>query len=381
MKRFFDKVAQHLDKLDAESVRGQYKGLADEFAFLEAVLRTMGEGVIVATGNGELAYANPAAEQLAHFDFQRAKGKPLSKVLPGWDWEDMLAPAAETDWVRAASREIEVTYPERRTLELRVMPNGTSTVVVLIRDVTLVHAREADALESSRIEAIQQLAAGVAHEIGNPLNALSLNLDLLARDLRREPESERRARLLADVETAKREVKRIDTINRSFLAALRPMKPNLSPGSLADPLKTTLAELQPRFEDRGVHVTLDLPQALPAVLLDAGQMQQVFFNLIKNALEAMKDGGGLAIAIDVSDANVEVSFCDTGGGIPAADLARIFEPYRTTKGAEGNGLGLLICRRIVRAHGGEIDVESKEGEGTRFTVRLPRIEKRVRRLA
>ena len=78
---------------------------------------------------------------------------------------------------------------------------------------------------------------------------------------------------------------------------------------------------------------------------------------------------------------VEVSFCDTGGGIPAADLARIFEPYRTTKGAEGNGLGLLICRRIVRAHGGEIDVESKEGEGTRFTVRLPRIEKRVRRLA
>ena len=82
MKRFFDKVAQHLDKLDAESVRGQYKGLADEFAFLEAVLRTMGEGVIVATGNGELAYANPAAEQLAHFDFQRGHTAVISFCSP-----------------------------------------------------------------------------------------------------------------------------------------------------------------------------------------------------------------------------------------------------------------------------------------------------------
>ena len=181
MKRFFDKVAQHLDKLDAESVRGQYKGLADEFAFLEAVLRTMGEGVLVVSEQGELAYANPAAEKLAYLDFASSKGKPIAKVLPGWDWSDLLAPAAETDWTRAAAREIELTYPEHRILELRAMPNGTATVV-LLRDVTLAHAREKDALESSRIEAIQQLASGVAHEIGNPLNAIALNLQLLKRD-------------------------------------------------------------------------------------------------------------------------------------------------------------------------------------------------------
>ena len=379
MKRFFDKVAQHIDKLDAESVRGQYKGLADEFAFLEAVFRAMGEGVIVVSGDRSIAYANPAAEKLAHFDFTASKGKPLAKVLPGWDWNDLLAPAVTADWTRAASREIELTYPEHRILELRAMPNGPATIV-LMRDVTLAHAQEEDALESSRIEAIQQLASGVAHEIGNPLNALSLNLDLLARDIRKEPEGERRERLLADIDTARREVKRIDAINRSFLAALRPIKPMLVPGSMADPLKATLAELQPRFEDRGIHVTLNLPPALPTVLFDNAQMQQVFFNLIKNALEAMKDGGALEISVETDDANVSVSFCDTGGGIPAADLARIFEPYRTTKGASGNGLGLMVCRRIVRAHGGEIDVESKEGEGTRFTVRLPRLEKRVRRL-
>ena len=380
VKRFFDKVAQHLDKLDAESVRGQYKGLADEFAFLEAVLRAMGEGVVVATAGGRLAYANPAAEKLLQFNYAAAKGKPLAKTLPGWDWADLLAPAAEADWARAAAREVELSYPERRILELRTMPSGTATVV-MIRDVTLAHAREADALESSRTEAIQQLASGVAHEIGNPLNALSLNLDLMARDLRKEPDSERRARLLADIEIAKRDVKRIDAINRGFLAALRPVRPTLVPGALDRPLKETLQELEGRFKDRNIHVTLNLPPALPTVLFDDGQMRQVFFNLVKNALEAMKDGGTLEVNLGASDTFVEATFCDTGGGIPADELARIFEPYRTTKGAAGNGLGLMVCRRIVRAHGGEIDVESKEGEGTRFTVRLPRLEKRVRRLA
>ena len=380
MKRFFDKVAQHIDKLDAESVRGQYKGLADEFAFLDAVFRAMGEGVIVVSDKGTIAYANPAAEKLAYFDFSSSKGKSIAKVIPGWDWNDLLEPAVASDWTRTASREIEITYPEHRILELRSMPDGTATVV-LIRDVTLARLREESALESGRIEAIQHLAAGVAHEIGNPLNALALNLDLLARDIRKEPEGERRTRLLADIETARREVKRIDAINRSFLAALRPVKPVLAPGSLADPLKATLAELKQRFEDRNIHAVLDLPPALPTVLFDAGQMQQVFFNLIKNALEAMKDGGTLDIGFEISDAYVTVFISDTGGGISAAEMARLFEPYRTTKGSAGNGLGLMVCRRIVRAHGGEIDVESKEGEGTRFKVRLPRLEKRVRRLA
>ena len=108
-------------------------------------------------------------------------------------------------------------------------------------------------------------------------------------------------------------------------------------------------------------------------------MEQVFFNLVKNALEAMKDGGALDIAVAADDRDVRVFFRDNGSGMDAATLSRIFEPYHTTK-AEGTGLGLMVSRRIVRAHGGEIDVESKPGAGTTFTVRIPRLEKRVRRL-
>ena len=108
-------------------------------------------------------------------------------------------------------------------------------------------------------------------------------------------------------------------------------------------------------------------------------MEQVFFNLIKNALEAMKDGGELAITLNADDESVSVAIRDTGAGMPPSALAALFEPSRTTK-QNGTGLGLMLSRRIVRAHGGDIDVESKEGVGTKFTVTLPRLEKRVRRL-
>ena len=201
----------------------------------------------------------------------------------------------------------------------------------------------------------------------------------MAREFRREPDPERRERLLADVATAQNEIKRIADINRGFLNAMRPIRPNLVPASLADPLKDTLKTMKTLIEDRRIRVLLDLPPVLPPACLDCAQMEQVFFNLIKNALEAMKDGGELAITLDSDDDVVTVSFLDSGKGMTPDAVAALFEPYRTSK-QSGTGLGLMISRRIVRAHGGEIDVESKEGEGTKFIVRIPRLEKRVRRL-
>ena len=380
MRGFFKKVAEHIDKLDSEGQRKQYRLLVEELSFFESVFRSMREGVLVVDSTGRTVYANEAVARLTGFDCAKAKGRPVRHILPDWDWNRLLAPSDEGDgWARQASCELEVSYPERRILEIQSTPSANGTVL-LVRDVTLAHAREASALESGRTDAVCELASGVAHEIGNPLNALSLNLEMLAREFRREPDAERRARLLSDIDVARQEVKRIDAINRSFLAALRPVALDLAPGSPADPLKDTLAEMRNQFEERRIHVSLDLPPALPPVMIDRAQMRQVFFNIVKNALEAMKDGGSLDIEIAADDNNVYTSFRDSGAGISDAALARIFEPYRTTK-AKGNGLGLMICRRIVRAHGGDIDVESKSGAGTKFTVTLPRLERRVRRLS
>lgn len=377
MNVFFDKVAQHLDKLDAADRRRQFKLLTDEIAFLESVFDTLKEGILVLSEKGILRYANVAADVLTGCPCTKTRGRPVQKTIPGWDWENLLLPARD-GWNRTTAQELEILYPERRILEVTARPFQTGTVV-LIRDVTVAHDRTESALETSRTDAVRDLAAGVAHEIGNPLNALSLNLQLLAREFRHEPDAERRARLQHDIATAQNEIKRLEGIIKGFLSALRPVKPNLTPASPADPLKNTLSALKAQFEDRRIQVQLNLPSVLPPVMLDHAQMEQVFFNLVKNALEAMKDGGALTIDLAADDHDVRIAFHDNGTGMDAAALAALFEPYRTTK-THGTGLGLMVCRRIVRAHGGEIDVESKPGVGTTFTVRLPRLEKRVRRL-
>ncbi len=377
MSVFFDKVAQRLDKLDAADRRRQFRQLADEIGFFESVFDTLREGVLVVSPSGDLLYANHAAEALTGCPCSKSRGKPVRKTISGWDWDNLLHPAQE-GWNRASAQELEVLYPEHRILEINAMPSRNGTVV-LVRDVTLARAREESARESSRTDAVRDLAAGVAHEIGNPLNAISLNLQLLGREFRLEPDEERRARLLHDISTAQNEVKRLEGIIKGFLSALRPAKLNLVPGSLVDPLTDTLDALKTQFEDRRIQTQLNLPSALPTVLVDRAQMEQVFFNLIKNALEAMKDGGSLDIEVAADDRDVHVVFRDNGSGMDAATLAHIFEPYQTSK-ENGNGLGLMLSRRIVHAHGGEIDVESKPGTGTAFTVRIPRLEKRVRRL-
>ncbi len=377
MSVFFDKVAQRLDKLDAADRRRQFRQRADEIGCFESVFDTLKEGVLVVSSAGDLLYANHAAEVLTGCPCSKARGKAVRKTIPGWDWENLLHPAQE-GWNRASAQELEVLYPEHRILEINAMPSRDGTVL-LVRDVTLARAREESALESSRTDAVRDLAAGVAHEIGNPLNAISLNLQLLAREFRRESDEERRVRLLHDISTAQNEVKRLEGIIKGFLSALRPAKLNLVPGSLVDPLTDTLDALKAQFEDRRIQMQLDLPSALPTVLVDRAQMEQVFFNLIKNALEAMKDGGSLDVEVAADDRDVRVVIRDNGSGMDAATLAHIFEPYQTSK-EHGSGLGLMLSRRIVHAHGGEIDVESKPGAGTAFTVRIPRLEKRVRRL-
>ena len=379
MRGFFNKVAEHIDKLDAEGQRAQYRLLVKELSFYESVFRSLREGVLVVDADGTTVYANEAVARLTGFDGAKARGRPVRHLLPDWDWDNLLAPSGEgKGWTRQASCEIKVTYPERRLLEIQSTPSANGTVL-LVRDVTLSRAREESAIESSRSDAVRDLAAGVAHEIGNPLNAISLNLQLLAREFRRETDETRRTRLLHDISTAQNEVRRLEGIIKGFLSALRPAKLNLVPGSLVDPLTDTLDALKAQFEDRRIQTQLSLPSALPTVLVDRAQMEQVFFNLVKNALEAMKDGGSLEIEVDADDRDVHVVIRDNGSGMDAATLAHIFEPYQTSK-EHGSGLGLMLSRRIVHAHGGEIDVESKPGAGTAFTVRIPRLEKRVRRL-
>jgi signal transduction histidine kinase len=135
----------------------------------------------------------------------------------------------------------------------------------------------------------------------------------------------------------------------------------------------------PEIQDRDIVVEQELRSDLPLLELDRDQMKQAFYNVIKNSLEAMKRRGTLRIRTDRDDTHVLITFVDTGGGMSAENLSRVFEPYFTTK-PSGSGLGLLIVRRIVREHGGELSIESGKDNGLSLTIRLPYIDKRIRML-
>lgn len=383
---FFDRLVARIDKLGPESLQAQMLRLAQERGFLETIFQTIQEGVLVIDNEGRLLYANRAAEKLLGVEFARAKGRSILRILREWDWEHLLdVPATESDWARMVTREVEVSYPEHRFISVYATPMNEhglvdKGVLVILRDVTNERKQEASALECERSNAVKLLAAGVAHEIGNPLNALNIHLQLLSRELREVSDEPLRKSLEDLVGVARTEVGRLDAIITQFLRAVRPSKPVLVPEQLTQVLEETLKLLKPEFENRRIAVSVDIPEAVPEVRLDRSQIKQVFFNLIKNALEAMTDGGTLKIVFGVGDAFVEIAFIDTGAGIPSDELGRVFEPYHTTK-VKGSGLGLMIVQRIIDDHGGEIELASKPDEGTCFKIRLPRNERRVRMLS
>jgi signal transduction histidine kinase len=249
---------------------------------------------------------------------------------------------------------------------------------MILRDITESRRSAEQTLESERFNALTLLAAGVAHEIGNPLNSLNIHLQLMERKLR-ELAPEQRQELKESIDVARAEINRLDSIVSQFLRAIRPTHPHLKPENVNHIVDEAVRFFAPEIKDRDIVVEQELRSDLPLLQLDRDQMKQAFYNVIKNSLEAMKQRGILRIRTNKDDSHVLISFTDTGGGISADNLSRVFEPYFSTKTA-GTGLGLLIVRRIVREHGGELSIQSDEGKGLTLMIRLPYIDKRVRML-
>jgi len=377
---FLEKLVARLDRVVPGEVQQIVTRLVHEAGFMDQVLESLHEGVIILDPQGVIGFVNHAACQFFGLDRERAVGEKISSQIRGLDWGTLGKPG------RTISRDLEVFYPENRYLNFYLAPIDDADAsteptgyVMLIRDLTSTRAEAEETLESERLNVLTLLAAGVAHEIGNPLNSLNIHLQLLGRKLRKLPLNER-GPLEENLATARDEIHRLDLILKQFLQAVRPTTPRRERADLHALLHDTLKLLEAELASRKIIIELDLAESMPSALIDSVQFQQVFYNLIQNASQAISSNKGrIIIRTRVNDFEAVISIEDNGTGISPDHMGAIFEPYRTTK-SSGSGLGLLIVRRIVREHGGEIAIESEENKGTRVVIHLPHAERAVRLL-
>ena len=381
-----DRVLGRLDTLDSVNLANLVQRLARERSLFEEIFNTLQEGVLVITLDGEIDYANDAAHRLIGLGEDELAGQILWRLIPGL--RPSLGGTLEDDTAAAlpvVAREFELTYPEPRTVRLYMVPfrgearGDARRFAVILTDVTRDKHATAQQLEDERTSSILLLAAGVAHELGNPLNSLTIHLQLITRKLNKLKASRDTESLVESVDVCRAEVARLDGIIAHFLEAIRPQPPDLAELDLAEVLAEVLRFQQREFADRRIAVEVEALGDLPVVMADRNQLKQVFFNLAKNALDAMEPGGRLKIRARADDDSVFLLFGDSGSGIKQEDLVRVFQPYHTTKPG-GHGLGLMIVQRILREHGGQVGIESKEGVGTVVTLQFPRKDRRVRML-
>jgi PAS domain S-box-containing protein len=405
---FLDKVLGRISRLDAEGLQTVVQRLARERSFLETLFNTIEDGVLVADEAGRILYFNQAVTRLLGLPSE-VEGQLIKELLPELDWE-RISDFDSAGGQHVARHEFEVHYPRPRFLRLYAAPldgeaTGTAGVALIVHDATEARQETFEAIESERIQALTLLAASVAHEIGNPLNALHIHLQLMEREVNKlasgraaqnssgaarsrsrlePPTSDGETREIAEkleqyLGVAKGEISRLDYIITQFLQAIRPNPPQLKPSSLNEVVSKTLELLRPELNNRGLSVKTRLARQLPVCSIDQTQIQQVLVNLIKNAIQAMTKGGTLTLQTGEGADGVWFSVADTGGGIPQEQINRIFEPFFTTK-KKGSGLGLMIVQRIVRAHSGRIELDSQVGRGTTFRIWLPLHERKPRLL-
>lgn len=393
---FLDKLIERIGRIGPEEVQNYLLRLAREKGFLETIFNALHEGIIVTDTRGNISFVNEAACNLFGLARDECMGKLLSERITGLDWDSLTHSEA------IISRDMEVFYPQNRFINFYVAPislierrekkstrrkpdknatPGRENIVgfaIILRDITETRRSTEETIESERLNALTLLAAGVAHEIGNPLNSLHIHLQLMERKLRKLPDNVR-DEMQDSVRIAKEEITRLDYIITQFLRAIRPAPIQAHSENVNAIVQESIAFLEPEIKDRDIIVETELRPDLPLLEIDRNQLKQAFYNVIKNACQAMKSEGILHIKTDMDDHHVMVIFTDTGGGIAPEDMSKVFDPYFTTK-VNGSGLGLMIVRRIVREHGGEIDVVNNEGRGISLTIRLPLRDRRVRML-
>jgi PAS domain S-box-containing protein len=343
------------------------------------ILDSAGEGIYGIDLQGHTTFVNPAAARMLGWEVEELIGQPIQHIVrymrrAGARCSDDTGP------ILAACRDGVVRHvPE----DIFWRQDGTSFLVeyvtapireqdtlvgavVIFKDITERKHIEREMQSADRMALVGQLASGLAHEIGTPLNIIAGNAELLGMEL------SERGFGTAEVDAIIQHADRITRLIQQLLTFARAKEQPMAALAVQDPLANVLSLLETRFTRQAIVVRREMPSDLPLIWGRAEQLEQVFLNVLVNAWHAMPEGGTLTIAAAVTmGQTVRLSFGDTGVGMSAEVLARAFEPFYSTKGERGTGLGLAICKRIIEGHQGTMYLESTPGEGTTVIIELP----------
>ncbi len=348
----------------------------------ENILTSLEDGVIVIDPLGNVSFYNPAAEMLTDLSASQALHKPYSRLFKKNPWLIQMVKKSQPPHQRSTrGEEIWLTplgrqFPLSLTVSSLQDPHGRSLgSILLLRDLSRRKELEEDLKRSDRLATLATLAAGLAHEIKNPLGGIRGSAQLLQRSLGKDPS------VVEYTDIIIREVDRVNLLIEQLLDLSRPAKLNLTSVNIHEILDEVLLLEREDVQQGKILIKKQFDPSLPHIRGDRDQLIQVFLNLVKNALQAIDGEGQLTITTRIeTDFHIiehgrkqgkfiRVEIEDNGGGIKDENLAHIFSPYFTTR-INGTGLGLAISDRIIQEHGGLIRVESREGNGTIFKVLL-----------
>ncbi|MBI4398603.1 MAG: hypothetical protein HY586_05710, partial [Candidatus Omnitrophica bacterium] len=272
------------------------------------------------------------------------------------------------------NEEHEILFPREHQLIVHVKPlevghEPVRYFLICLVDITGMGSREKEKNVLGRIQSLLRLSKGIAHELGNPLNSIAIHLKLLGK-MCESVSSKEKKKIESALEVLTQETGRLDRIVKNFLKATRQIPPQFKVGNIHEILEEALRFFGPEMKQYKIKLKTEFAPSMPPFLFDRDKMHQVFLNLIKNAVEAMPNGGELKVKTAVWQKVCSIAFQDNGFGISEDDMPHIFEDYYTTK-EEGSGLGLAIVYNIVREHGGRIDVKSAPRKGTLMILYMP----------
>jgi two-component system sensor histidine kinase HydH len=357
----------------AQSYRSARTTLSRIRAFSDHVVENMPIGLVATDSGQRIASFNQVAESVLKLTAAAAIGKPADQILPPSLWEQIKqSAAAET----VIEHDIDCALADGRRIPLEIGAGRLTDEsgrylgsILLFKDLSEIRALRTEIARNQRLATVGRLAAGVAHEIRNPLSSIKGFATYFQERYRANAEDARTASILIQ------EVDRLNRVVSQLLEFSRPVSILARPVRLSRLIGDTLKLVGSQSQEKGVTVHTDISADAEEVRLDPDRLSQVLLNLFLNGVEAMDSGGVLTVRAkeSVDGRNLEIQVADTGCGIRPEDLPQVFEPYFTTK-PTGTGLGLAIAHHIVEAMGGDIAVASRLGSGTTFTLRLPLIK-------